>query len=113
MPIALAAVLLGGWRAALWAQSGPTAPVIAPGPEVPGAVARGAGDLAAAQKLARAKRYAEAVTERGLRRTYESIGSHLASRTQFRQITMWFVGVAMAFAFAAAAGSLFWTSRLP
>lgn len=57
--------------------------------------------------------YAEAVTEKGLRRTYENIGSQLASRSQFRQITMWFVGTAMVFAFAAAAGSLVWTSRLP
>ena len=57
--------------------------------------------------------YAEAVTERGLRRTYENIGSRLASRSQFRQITIWFVGAAMIFAFAAAAGSLVWTSRLP
>jgi Ca-activated chloride channel family protein len=57
--------------------------------------------------------YAEAVTEKGLRRTYENIGSQLARRSQFRPVTMWFVGGAMAFAFAAAAGSLIWTSRLP
>ena len=57
--------------------------------------------------------YSEAVTERGLRRTYENIGSQLATRSQFRQVTMWFVGAGMVFAFAAAAGSLVWTSRLP
>ena len=57
--------------------------------------------------------YAEAVTERGLRRTYADIGSRLASRSVFRPVTMWFVGAAILFAFAAAAGSLVWTSRLP
>jgi Ca-activated chloride channel family protein len=57
--------------------------------------------------------YAQAVTERGLRRTYADIGSRLASRSVFRPVTMWFVGVAIFFAFAAAAGSLVWTSRLP
>ncbi len=57
--------------------------------------------------------YSEAVTERGLRRTYADIGSRLASRSVFRPVTMWFVGAAILFAFAAAAGSLVWTSRLP
>jgi Ca-activated chloride channel family protein len=57
--------------------------------------------------------YAEAVTEKGLRRTYENIGSQLAVRNRFRPVTMWFVGGAMVFAFAAAGASLVWTSRLP
>ncbi len=57
--------------------------------------------------------YAEAVTERGLRRTYENIGSQLARRSQARPVTMWFVGAGVVFAFGAAAGSLVWTSRLP
>jgi Ca-activated chloride channel homolog len=58
-------------------------------------------------------RYAEAVTEQGLRQTYEDIDSRLASKPESRPITMWFVGAAILFAFAAAAGSLLWTSRLP
>ena len=57
--------------------------------------------------------YAEAVTEQGLRETYENIGTRLASRSAYRQVTMWFVGAAILFAFGAAAGSLIWTSRLP
>jgi Ca-activated chloride channel family protein len=57
--------------------------------------------------------YAEAVTERGLRQTYEDIGSRLASRDEFRPVTMWFVGAALVLGFAAAAASLVWTSRLP
>jgi Ca-activated chloride channel homolog len=57
--------------------------------------------------------YASAVTEAGLRKTYESIGSRIATRSQARPVTMWFVGAAILFGFAAAAGSLVWTSRLP
>jgi len=57
--------------------------------------------------------YSEAVTEAGLRETYEDIGTRLATRDAHRQITMWFVGAAILFAFVAAAGSLLWTSRLP
>ena len=58
-------------------------------------------------------RYAEAVTQEGLRQTYQDIGSRLASRDANRQITMWFVGAAILAAFAAGAMSLVWTSRLP
>jgi Ca-activated chloride channel family protein len=57
--------------------------------------------------------YAEAVTEEGLRETYQDIGTRLASRDAYRQITMWFVGGAILAAFGAAAMSLVWTSRLP
>ena len=60
-PFVLAAAVLGGWRAALWAQAPTAPPVIAPGAEVPGAAARGAADVAAAQKLARAGKVKEAV----------------------------------------------------
>ena len=69
----------------------------------------------ALREIARATHgsYAEAVTERGLRHTYANIGSQLASRPVFRPVTMWFVGAAILFGFAAAAGSLVWTSRLP
>ena len=57
--------------------------------------------------------YAEAVTESALKQTYESIGSQIATRSRPRPVTMWFVGAAILFAFAAGAGSLVWTSRLP
>ena len=57
--------------------------------------------------------YAEAITEEGLRETYQNIGTRLATRSADRQVTMWFVGAAILFAFGAAAGSLLWASRLP
>ncbi len=58
-------------------------------------------------------RYATATTENDLRRTYEDLGSRLAEVTRKREVTVWFVGAALAFAFAAAGASLVWTSRLP
>jgi Ca-activated chloride channel family protein len=58
-------------------------------------------------------RYSEAVTEEGLRETYEDIGTSIATRDAYRQVTMWFVGAAILAAFAAGAMSLVWTSRLP
>ena len=61
-PFVLAAAVLGGWQATLSAQSGPARRLIAPAPESPGAVARGAVAITAAQKLARAGKYADAIT---------------------------------------------------
>ena len=58
--------------------------------------------------------YAEAVTEtRAAPHLREHRQPAREPQSQFRQITIWFVGAAMVFAFAAAAGSLVWTSRLP
>ena len=58
-------------------------------------------------------RFATAATENDLRKTYEDLGSRLAEVTRKREVTVWFVGAALAFAFAAAGASLVWTSRLP
>ena len=58
-------------------------------------------------------RFASAATEKDLRQTYQNLGSRLVETTRKRQVTGWFVGAALLFAFAAAAGSLVWTSRLP
>ncbi|HTJ75860.1 MAG TPA: VWA domain-containing protein [Acidimicrobiales bacterium] len=55
----------------------------------------------------------EATTAKELRRVYDNIGSSIGYRTEQREITSWLVGIALAFALAAAAGSLLWTSRLP
>ena len=55
----------------------------------------------------------EATTAQGLRKVYADIGSSIGFRTEQREVTAWFVGLALAFALAAAAGSLLWTSRLP
>ena len=58
-------------------------------------------------------RFASAATEKDLRKTYEDLGSRLAEVTRKREVTPWFVGAALLFAFAAAGASLVWTSRLP
>ncbi len=55
----------------------------------------------------------EAATGRELRRVYADIGSSIGYRTEEREVTSWVVGLALAFALAAAAGSLVWSSRLP
>jgi Ca-activated chloride channel homolog len=55
----------------------------------------------------------EAGTARELRRVYSDIGSSIGYRTEKREVTTWFVGLALLFAMAAAAGSLVWFSRLP
>lgn len=55
----------------------------------------------------------EATTAAGLRKVYADIGSSIGFKTEQREITSWFVGLALVFALAAAAGSLLWTSRLP
>jgi Ca-activated chloride channel family protein len=58
-------------------------------------------------------RFASAATEQDLRQTYADLGSRLAEVTRQREVTIWFVGAALVFAFAAGAASLVWTSRLP
>jgi Ca-activated chloride channel homolog len=55
----------------------------------------------------------EAATGRELRRVYADIGSSIGFRTEEREVTSWVVGLALAFALAAAGGSLLWSSRLP
>jgi Ca-activated chloride channel homolog len=55
----------------------------------------------------------EAATAKELRRVYADIGSSIGYRTEEREVTSWVVGLALAFALAAAAGSLLWSSRLP
>ncbi len=55
----------------------------------------------------------EAATAKELRRVYADIGSSIGFRTEQREVSSWLVGLGLAFALAAAAGSLLWTSRLP
>jgi Ca-activated chloride channel family protein len=55
----------------------------------------------------------EASSEKELKRVYADIGSSVGYRTVQREATAWFVGLGLAFALAAAAGSLAWSSRLP
>jgi Ca-activated chloride channel homolog len=57
--------------------------------------------------------FASAATENDLRKTYQDLGSRLAEVTKRREVTPWFVGAALLFAFVGAGASLVWTSRLP
>jgi Ca-activated chloride channel family protein len=57
--------------------------------------------------------YFEAASGEELRAVYDDIGSQIGFRTERREITTWFIGLAIAFAFTAAAGSLLWSTRLP
>lgn len=55
----------------------------------------------------------EAATSGELKMVYEDMGSSIGHRTEPREITHWYAGVALLFALAAGAMSLLWTSRLP
>jgi Ca-activated chloride channel homolog len=55
----------------------------------------------------------EAASGEELRQVYDDIGSQIGYRIERREVTAWFVGMALAAAFVAAAGSLVWSSRLP
>jgi Ca-activated chloride channel homolog len=58
-------------------------------------------------------RFYEAQSAEQLRSVYSDIGSSVGFRTEQRDATAWFVGIALAFAIAGAGASLVWTSRLP
>jgi Ca-activated chloride channel family protein len=58
-------------------------------------------------------RFYEAESADELQSVYSNIGSSVGFRTEQREATAWFVGVALAFVLAGAAASLIWTSRLP
>jgi Ca-activated chloride channel homolog len=58
-------------------------------------------------------RFYEAQSAEQLRSVYSDIGSSVGFRTEQREATAWFVGIALAFAIAGAGASLLWTSRLP
>jgi Ca-activated chloride channel family protein len=55
----------------------------------------------------------EAATGAELEQVYEDIGSQIGYVTERRNVTSWFLGAALVFGLAAAAGALAWTSRLP
>ena len=58
-------------------------------------------------------KFYEAVTAAELKDVYRDLGSSIGYRSTPREVTQWFVGLALLFALAAAAMSLIWTSRLP
>lgn len=72
-------------------------------------------DGASLQKLAEATKghYYEAATLGELEKVYRDMGSSIGFQTRPREITQWYVGIALLFALAAAGMSLLWTSRLP
>jgi Ca-activated chloride channel family protein len=55
----------------------------------------------------------EAASVSELKRVYQDMGSSIGFRTQPREITQWYAGIALLFGLSAAAMSLLWTSRLP
>jgi Ca-activated chloride channel family protein len=57
-------------------------------------------------------RFSEATTGEELQDAYEGLNSSIGYREVQRDVTEWFVGIALAFAFLAAGASLLWTSRL-
>ncbi|WP_163506368.1 VWA domain-containing protein [Fodinicola acaciae] len=57
--------------------------------------------------------YYDAVTSEGLKKVYNDLGSSIGYRTESREITQWFAGLALLFGFAGAVLSLIWTQRLP
>jgi Ca-activated chloride channel family protein len=54
----------------------------------------------------------EAASLTELKQVYQDMGSSIGFRTVPREVTQWYVGIALLCAFAAAAMSLVWTSRL-
>lgn len=55
----------------------------------------------------------EAASLTQLKQVYQDMGSSIGYKTQPREVTQWYVGVALLCAFGAAGMSLLWTSRLP
>lgn len=55
----------------------------------------------------------EAATVTELKKVYEDMGSSIGHRTEPREITQWYAGVALLLAVLAGGMSLLWTARLP
>jgi len=58
-------------------------------------------------------KFYEAVTADELKEVYRDLGSSIGFRSTPKEVTQWFVGIALLFGFAGAVMSLAWTSRLP
>ena len=57
--------------------------------------------------------YYEAASLPQLKQVYQDMGSSIGYKTQPKEITQWYVAIALLLAFAAGGMSLLWTSRLP
>ncbi|MFB9239140.1 VWA domain-containing protein [Plantactinospora siamensis] len=55
----------------------------------------------------------EAASVSELKKVYQDMGSSIGFRTEPREVTQWYAGIALLLALVAAAMSLLWTSRLP
>ncbi|HEY0696315.1 MAG TPA: VWA domain-containing protein, partial [Micromonospora sp.] len=55
----------------------------------------------------------EAASVAELKKVYQDMGSSIGFRTEPREVTQWYAGVALLLALSAASMSLLWTSRLP
>jgi Ca-activated chloride channel homolog len=83
--------------------------------EIDGQTQRVPVDRPSLQKLAETTKghYYEAASVSQLKKVYQDMGSSIGYRTKPREVTQWYVGMALLFALAAAGMSLLWTSRLP
>jgi Ca-activated chloride channel family protein len=83
--------------------------------QIQGQVQRVPVDRPSLQQLAETTHghYYEAASLTQLKQVYQDMGSSIGFKTVPREITQWYVGVGLLFAFAAAGMSLLWTSRLP
>jgi Ca-activated chloride channel homolog len=83
--------------------------------EIDGQTQRVPVDRPSLQKLAESTKghFYEAASISELKKVYQDMGSSIGYRTKPREVTQWYVGIALLFAFAAAGMSLLWTSRLP
>jgi Ca-activated chloride channel family protein len=83
--------------------------------EIDGQTQRVPVDRPSLQKLAETTKghFYEAASAAQLKRVYQDMGSSIGYRTKPREVTQWYVGLALLFALAAAGMSLLWTSRLP
>jgi Ca-activated chloride channel family protein len=83
--------------------------------EIDGQTQRVPVDRPSLQKLAEITKghYYEAASIGELKKVYQDMGSSIGYRTKPREVTQWYVGMALLFALVAAGMSLLWTSRLP
>jgi Ca-activated chloride channel family protein len=83
--------------------------------EIDGQTQRVPVDRPSLQKLAETTKghYYEAASISELKKVYQDMGSSIGYRTKPREVTQWYVGMALLFALTAAGMSLLWTSRLP
>ncbi len=83
--------------------------------EIGGETQRVPVDRLSLQELAELTKghFYEASTLTQLKQVYQDMGSSIGFKTVPREVTQWYVGIAMLCAFAAGAMSLVWTSRLP